>query len=58
MSSARNAPIMPDSSISMAATKPRLRSRTKPVACGESRVTTTISVDKNMSHKEIPSTPR
>ena len=39
MSSARKAPIMPDSSISMAAMKPRLRSRTKPVACGESKVT-------------------
>ena len=58
MSSARNAPIMPDSSMSMAATKPRFRSRTKPVACGDSRVTRTIKVDKSISHSEIPSTPK
>jgi hypothetical protein len=58
MSRARNAPIMPDSSINMAATKPRLRSRTNPVACGDSRVRSTIRVDSMTSHREIPSIPR
>jgi|GEM_PF-5991413 len=58
MSTATKAPTMPDSRINMAATKPRLRSRTKPMAWGESGVTSIISVVSNTSQREMPSTPR